>query len=413
MSSPKTWLAIVVVMSVLVPAATATGPSGPVRARVMTFNILDARSDALASGTDARLKRVAAVIQRLRPDVLLLNEIQYDAPDGHNAQAFADRYLAVSQGQGLEPLSLTAFMRASNTGVPSGLDLDRNGAVDTTPGTRTYGGDCFGYGEFPGQFAMGLLVRADWAIEAEHVRTFQNFLWRDMPGADLPPRLDAARKPIDGDLLAGEGWYTAEALAKFRLSSKSHWDVPVRMGGAGAPVIHVLASHPTPPAFDGPEGRNQRRNHDEIRLWKEHLSGAPWLTDDNGLGGGLDQRAWFVIMGDLNADPERGSSRGRAIGQLLAHPRVDGDFRPVSTIGLPRLQPQDTADFRLRVDYILPARGIRVLAGGVWRGAADSPGEGPAVPGWESGEGPSDHFPVWLDIEVPVAVEEPKGSAKP
>jgi len=34
----------------------------------------------------------------------------------------------------------------------------------------------------------------------------------------------------------------------------------------GGQVIHILASHPTPPVFDGVEDRNGRRNHDEIRL---------------------------------------------------------------------------------------------------------------------------------------------------
>ena len=36
----------------------------------------------------------------------------------------------------------------------------------------------------------------------------------------------------------------------FRLSSKSHWDVPLRVGGE---VVHFLVSHPTPPVFDGPD----------------------------------------------------------------------------------------------------------------------------------------------------------------
>ena len=57
------------------------------------------------------------------------------------------------------------------------------------------------------------------------------------------------------------------------LSSKSHWDVPVRIGNV---TLHLLASHPTPPAFDGAEDRNGRRNHDEIRFWSDYLTrGSP------------------------------------------------------------------------------------------------------------------------------------------
>src|SRR6201999_1297636 len=96
------------------------------------------------------------------------------------------------------------------------------------------GGDALGFGEFPGQYAMAVLSR--FPIDAKHARTFRKFLWRDMPGAVMPP-----------------GWYSPEELDVLPLSSKSHWDVPIRVGRT---TLHVLASHPTPPAFDGDEDRN-------------------------------------------------------------------------------------------------------------------------------------------------------------
>ena len=70
-----------------------------------------------------------------------------------------------------------------------------------------------------------------------------------------------------------------------RLSSKSHWDVPVTVG---AHTVHVLASHPTPPTFDGPEDRNGRRNHDEIRFWADYISSlrSGYIVDDAGRRGG-------------------------------------------------------------------------------------------------------------------------------
>ncbi|NNK31736.1 MAG: endonuclease/exonuclease/phosphatase family protein, partial [Xanthomonadales bacterium] len=57
----------------------------PVRLRVATFNIamgLEEHGDlarALESGSDGRLHRVAEILRRVRPDVLLLNEFDYDA----------------------------------------------------------------------------------------------------------------------------------------------------------------------------------------------------------------------------------------------------------------------------------------------------------------------------------------------
>ncbi len=57
----------------------------------------------------------------------------------------------------------------------------------------------------------------------------------------------------------------------------------------GKTTLHLLASHPTPPAFDGPEDRNGRRNHDEIRFWNDYLDRAEigYIRDDAGLAGGL------------------------------------------------------------------------------------------------------------------------------
>jgi hypothetical protein len=233
----------------------------------------------------------------------------------------------------------------SNTGVHSGLDLDRNGAIDSKPGSRDYGGDALGYGEFPGQYGMALLLREGFTVDLSGVRTFRTFLWKDMPGAMLPSVSE--NKPE-------QGWYTAEMLEVLPLSSKSHWDFPARLP-SGA-VVHLLCSHPTPPVFDGPEDRNGRRNHDEIRLWADYIAGAEYLRDDSGKAGGLDPAAHFVILGDLNADPAKGDSRDNPIASLLFKaPRVNSDFVPRSGIETPRLEPTDTAVFRLRVDYVLPS----------------------------------------------------------
>ena len=176
------------------------------------------------------------------------------------------------------------------------------------------GGDALGFGEFPGQYAMVVLSR--FPIDREHVRTFRKFLWRDMPGALLPDKLET---PLPFD------WYSPEELAVLPLSSKSHWDVPVRIGKH---TLHLLVSHPTPPAFDGPEDRNGLRNHDEIRFWSDYLSprGADYIRDDSGRRGGFAGRT-FVIMGDQNSDPEDGASRHEAIRALLSHARVDGRLR--------------------------------------------------------------------------------------
>jgi len=141
-------------------------------------------------------------------------------------------------------------------------------------------------------------VYSRYPIHAKDARTFQKFLWKDMPGALLPDD-PATAAPAD--------WYSPQELAIFRLSSKSHWDLPIQVGDR---LIHFLVSHPTPPVFDGPEDRNGLRNHDEIRLWADYVTPGrgDYIYDDAGGEGGLERGEHFVIAGDQNADPRDGDS---------------------------------------------------------------------------------------------------------
>jgi hypothetical protein len=168
-----------------------------------------------------------------------------------------------------------------------------------------------------GQF--GMVVYSRYPIQSSQVRTFQNFLWKDMPGARLPD---------DPSTVAPADWYSPDELEVVRLSSKSHWDVPV-MTPLG--VVHTLVSHPTPPVFDGPEDRNGTRNFDEIRLWSDYLTPdlGSYIYDDQGRRGGL-RGGRFVVMGDQNSDPLDGDSIPGAIQQLIEHPRVNVSAQPSS-----------------------------------------------------------------------------------
>src|SRR5262245_39075566 len=76
----------------LIGAGLAAGTAaaqwgGPVTLRVATFNVQDVRTADLTTGNNARLKKLASVIQHLRPNVILLNEIAYDGADGPDVPA--------------------------------------------------------------------------------------------------------------------------------------------------------------------------------------------------------------------------------------------------------------------------------------------------------------------------------------
>jgi 3-phytase/alkaline phosphatase D len=352
--------------------------NSPTEIRVATFNsFLNRNSEGeliadLSTEDDAQAQAVAEIIQRVDPDVILINEFDYDAA-GEGIANFQANYLGISQN-GAEPIQFDyVFNAPSNTGVPSGVDLDNDGNVGGL-------GDNFGFGFFPGQF--GMVVLSKLPIDEENVRTFQNFLWADIPGALLPDD-PATSEPAD--------FYSPEALEVFRLSSKSHWDIPITVDGE---VVHILASHPTPPVFDGPEDRNGTRNHDEIRFWSDYVTPGEngYIYDDDGVFGGLADDAAFFILGDQNADPFDGDSTNNAILQLLDNPQIN-DPMPASGGGVDDSgrnggvnadhvgdPAQDTAAFNpagpgnLRVDYVLPSvDGISVADTGVFWPAEGEP----------------------------------------
>ena len=355
------------------PALAHGGGDRDGKLRFATFNASVNRNadgqllQELSNGDDPQLRNVAEIIQRVRPDVLLINEFDF-VPDQRAARLFQRNYLSVPHN-GTRPIEYRyRFVAPSNTGIASGKDFDNDGQAVTQPGSGAYGNDSFGFGEFPGKFGMAVFSRE--RIDYKHARTFQRFLWKDMPGALLP---DDPATPAPQD------WYSADELGVFRLSSKSHWDLPLELDGGRR--VHFLVSHPTPPVFDGAEDRNGKRNHDEIRFWADYVTpgASRYIYDDEGRRGGLRRGEQFVIAGDQNADPFDGDGVDHAIRQLLDNPRVNASVTPTSPGGPQQSQLQggantthqgdpahDTADFadgapgNLRADYVLPARGIRI-----------------------------------------------------
>jgi hypothetical protein len=399
-------LVLAAIAGVLAQPAQAAGRDDRGQNRTVRFATYNASLNRAAAGQlvsdlstpdNTQARNIAEVLQRVRPDVVLLNEFDY--VEGYQAvDLFRRNYLERSQ-QGARPIRYPyAFTAPSNTGIPTGFDLDRSGTVGG-------GNDAYGFGEFPGQYGMVVLSR--YPIDYEQIRTFQTFRWADMPGALLPDD-PATAAPAD--------WYSSEILEVFRLSSKSHWDVPVKIGRR---TVHVLASHPTPPTFDGPEDRNGTRNHDEIRFWADYVTpgAGRYIYDDEGRRGGLRPGSRFVILGDQNADPLDGDSVDAAINQLLDS-RWIRDPKPTSAgaVEAARLQgganlthrgdpAYDTADFNdnpapgnLRADYVLPSRrGLKVKGAGVFWPVRSDPlsrltGEFPFPT--------SDHRLVWVDLRI-------------
>ena len=216
-----------------------------------------------------------------------------------------------------------------------------------------------------------------------------------------------------------QAYYTDSARREMRLSSKTHAEVTVKIGEE---TLRLFISHPTPPVFDGPEDRNGWRNRDEIWLWRDYIRSWTFNTYTTWSRSGdleADRRfdAWlcnFIVMGDLNADPNDGESRPDALTPLLNPLSGLRDTKPTSLGAVKAAKAQggknaqhksdpaaDTADFpddelgpgNLRVDYVLPSIFLDVVGSGVYWPTTDDP--------HAYLNKASDHRLVWVDVRLP------------
>lgn len=325
-----------------------------------------------------QIKNIAEIIQRVKPDIILLNEFDRTDDSHQDLKNFLTEYLAEGQKNQTGIIYPYFFQGPVNTGIKVTADLNKDGQSGILPA------DTHGFGYFEGHFAMALLSK--YPIDVDNIRTFQKFKWQDMP---------QALKPINPE--NNEDWYSAQAWSQLRLSSKSHWDVPIMINQQ---IVHVLASHPTPPVFDGPENRNGNRNHDEIRFWHDYISAdtSDYIYDDNKQYGGLKANQTFVILGDQNASTLDGDANKAGIGSLLAHKAIQ-DPMP-SSLGGQQHTPKNphsahhTAHWRMRADYVLPSiNGWKIINSGIfWPLPGDE-----AYRLIKDREASSDHRLVWLD----------------
>ncbi|MBN8292628.1 endonuclease/exonuclease/phosphatase family protein [Rhodobacter sp. NTK016B] len=285
---------------------------------------------------------VTTALAELRPDILLLLDIDHDR-DLRALNALAE---TLAQAGWSLP---HRFAPPPNTGLATGLDLDGDGRLGE-------GDDAQGWGRFRGAGGMALLSR--YAIV--HGTDHSAFLWRDLPDARIPR--------VDGQLFPAPAIYDVQ-----RLSTTGHW--ALTLDTPGTPLT-LWAWHAGPPVFGGPHGRNRARNADETAFWLWRLATAP-------------PPGPFVLMGNANLDPEAGAGDHAVIRALLSHSALQ-DPAPRAPLepGGPALTatahwPEPEGPGALRVDYLLPSAGLRVLDGGLIR----RPG--------------SIHALVWADLEWP------------
>lgn len=367
-----------------------------------------------------QIRNNAAIIQQNRPDVLMLAEFNNDGTgeDTSALEGFQKNYLSVAQsldGAGgeanLEPIEYpfkTTY--ATNTGLLSDFDLDNNGKTGELPG------DAWGFGQYHGQYAFALFSKYE--IDTANTRTFQTFKWKDMEGAINPTiTICGDPKKIPQGMACGDNWYSDDAWQQVRLSSKNHVDAPIIVPGSnGDEAIHLLMSHPTPPAFD--TGKNQQQNAAEVAFWHDYVNGKSYFYDDAGQTGGLAQGAKFIMMGDQNLDPVAGDGQSNLMQAFHDDPLVNqtvmnGELYPTSlgaaeyALETSKSHPKPnriTSTFGLAVDYVMPSANLNISRSGVYWPMTTEAGRALVndVRIGKYGNGKdvsSDHRLIWIDLE--------------
>lgn len=334
----------------------ATGT--PSHIRVGQFNLREMTTKKLMDAADEQATAAAEVLARFAPDVVNINELQYDiqgvptssspgqpkadAKPGtfggaaENAKRLADRV------RGVDPTADYPYVIQT---------LGNSGFLweGSNNGSAVF--DLRGWGEWRGRFNTAILSK--WPILEDQIRVIADFAWED-----LPDNLIAQMETEQG-LTVPQGWPLFEKCLNV---------IPVQIGDE---VVHFVLLHPVTPVYDV---INTYRNHDELHALQLFLEGKLPGVDP------LPEGAKYVVIGDLNADPEDGDGIEGSIQQVLDHPGLTAFFPEghgtkysngarntyLGGCGLDDGSTVDdpTTHFQLQLDYLLPSKTLGTPTGG-------------------------------------------------
>lgn len=338
----------------LEPATTVEKTSGDIRVATLHAQIRGGSSaevlEELDGGMHPQARVLAETVQVNAPDVLVLTGLSYDEQQ-QIAATVNEEYLSRGQNGQSGITYPHVYTAPTNSGIESGADLDGDGRIGGPA-------DALGYGRYAGE--RGMAVFSTHPIVEDEVRTFQDFLWQDMPENSIP-----------------EDEFSKLEQSVLALPSTSLWDIPLEVPGETGHV-HVVATDLTSPP--GPTSPDVARSEDQRRMVAEFISGASWyLYDDKGTYGGLEPGTPFVLAGSLADAKELQTWPGDqvpALASLLEGGAIQ-DPGPEAVTEEPLSQRRDAAvdpqathglagGDAVRSSYVLPATDLDIDSSGVF-----------------------------------------------
>ena len=284
------------------------------------------------------------ILKKLAPDLLSLNEIQYDLPGvpdagfattGQNLNKLAPR---IGMGQA------TSVFFPANTGMNAKPQADGSYILESpTDEQRRLFADPVNFGMFPGQYSTGLLSRLD----VLSVKEFHNISWKQVhPDLSLADFTDSNGEPLPEDMSLFDKNFT-HVVVRFQ-------DKP----------LHLILFHTVPSFHFGNERTpNFQRNLDQLRFLQWYLgSDQSGITQVEGIEP-LKKGASFVAMGDWNVDPESDNPGARVIIELHAEFQMWTEERVVTYHG----SSFASGGFVAQFDYILLSKDLKVVKSGVYQ----------------------------------------------
>lgn len=307
--------------------------------KIIHYNIKELSSPKL-SKENLQIKEVKAVLKDYEPDLLFINELQYDIPGSPN-----NNYM--SEGINLDNLKNLLGLKnryisfyPANTGKKAKKNSNGEYYADpNTPGARELA-DQVNFGTIPHQYSSGLISK--YPIVQENVIT-------DLKWKDFNRNIDLSKfKAADGNELPRD----------MELFDKNFLDVTIDIKGK---EIHVIVLHTVPAYhFGNKNSPNYFRNRDQLRFLEWYLTGKTDIDVDLINIKPINNET-FIAAGDWNVDPKSDNPGAEILKSLLkkTNPWISLEDMTFTNEG----SGYGPKPFRLMLDYMVSSKNINFKTG--------------------------------------------------